>query len=73
MKQTTGLLTRITRLYIDGFKSMTVGRTLWVVIIIKLIVMFGIIRLWLMPDVLGSNYADDHQRAEAVRTTLTTR
>ena len=28
-------------LYVDGFRSMTVGRKLWALIIIKLILLFG--------------------------------
>lgn len=31
------------RLYADGFKSMTLGRTLWKVVLIKLFVLFVII------------------------------
>lgn len=33
----------IWRLYIDGFRSMTVGRTLWKVVAIKLFVLFALI------------------------------
>ena len=45
---------------------MTLGRTLWIVIIIKLVVMFAVIRLFFMPDILGG-YDNDTERAEAVR------
>ena len=31
------------RLYIDGFRAMTVGRTLWKVVAIKLFVLFALI------------------------------
>ncbi len=31
------------RLYIDGFRSMTVGRALWKVVAIKLFVLFALI------------------------------
>ena len=34
------LLTRIFRFYLDGFRSMTVGRKLWALIIIKLVIFF---------------------------------
>ncbi len=37
---------RVYRFYRDGFKSMTVGRTLWAIIGIKLIVFFVILRLF---------------------------
>lgn len=60
---------RIYRFYADGFRNMTVGRTLWLVIIIKLVLMFVIIRMLFMPDILGG-YDDDAARADAVRKSL---
>ena len=35
----------IWRFYRDGFRSMTLGRTLWAVILIKLFIMFFILKL----------------------------
>jgi len=61
---------RIIDLYVDGFRSMTVGRSLWAIIIIKLIIMFGVLKLFFFPDILGSNYDSDEERADAVRTAL---
>ncbi len=60
------LFQRIYHFYADGFRGMTVGRALWIVIIIKLVVMFAVIRLFFMPDILGG-FDNDTQRAEAVR------
>lgn len=39
-------------LYIDGFKQMTLGRTLWAIIIIKLLLVFGIIKFFFFPNIL---------------------
>ncbi len=61
---------RIYRFYADGFRSMTIGRTLWLVIVIKLVVMFIIIRLLFMPDALGGLEGDD-EKSETVRKNLT--
>ncbi|MDE5627022.1 MAG: DUF4492 domain-containing protein [Paramuribaculum sp.] len=61
---------RIIDLYVDGFRSMTVGRSLWAIIIIKLIIMFGVLKLFFFPDILGTNYDSDEERAGAVRTAL---
>lgn len=69
MLKTDSFLGRALRMYTDGFRQMTVGRTLWLVIIVKLIVMFGVIRLWLMPSVLGA-YDTDAEKARAVRGAL---
>lgn len=65
------LLGRIARFYADGFRSMTIGRKLWAIIIIKLIVIFGILKLFFFPDLLKSRYDTDEARAEAVRSALT--
>ncbi len=61
---------KVAGFYIDGFRSMTVGRKLWMLIIIKLIIIFGILKLFFFPDILSQNYSSDEQRADAVRTTL---
>ncbi|MCM1162888.1 MAG: DUF4492 domain-containing protein [Muribaculaceae bacterium] len=64
------LLRRVIDLYVDGFRQMTVGRQLWVLIIVKLIFIFLVMKLFFFPDLLERDYADDAARADAVRTTL---
>ncbi len=56
---------RALSMYVDGFKSMTVGRKLWALILIKLAIMFLV-----FPDILHENYDTDAQRAQAVRSAL---
>lgn len=43
------LLKKIWQLYYDGFRNMTIGRTLWLIILIKLIIIFLVLRLFLFP------------------------
>lgn len=62
---------RIYRFYIDGFRRMTLGKTLWKVIIIKLIIMFGVLKLFFFPDFLGTKFNTDEQRADYVLSELT--
>ncbi|MGL5771486.1 MAG: DUF4492 domain-containing protein, partial [Bacteroidales bacterium] len=38
------IFTRIFLFYYEGFKSMTLGKTLWLIIIIKLAIMFGLLK-----------------------------
>ena len=38
------LLVRIWTFYRDGFREMTLGRTLWAIILIKLFIMFFILK-----------------------------
>lgn len=62
---------KILTLYTDGFRSMTVGRSLWLMIIIKVVILFAVLKVFFFPDLLGSGYDTDEQRAEAVRSSLT--
>ena len=64
---------RVWDLYYDGFRSMTVGKSLWALIIIKLFIMFVILKWLFFPNILKENYDNDEERAEAVRTELTNR
>jgi len=57
---------RIVRFYLDGFRRMTLGKTLWKLIIIKLIIMFAILKLFFFPDFLAKNFDTDQQRADHV-------
>ncbi len=49
---------------------MTVGRKLWAIIIIKLILFFLVFKLFLFPDILQRDYDTDEERADAVRELL---
>ena len=49
---------------------MTVGRYLWLMIIIKLFILFFIFRLFFFPDLLKRDYDNDADRAQAVRSAL---
>ena len=40
------LPSRFFRFYLDGFRQMTLGRTLWALILLKLFIMFAILRLF---------------------------
>ncbi|MDO5075145.1 MAG: DUF4492 domain-containing protein [Bacteroidales bacterium] len=46
---------KILRFYVEGFKQMTWGRTLWIIIAIKLFVMFAVLRVFFFqPTVQGT-------------------
>lgn len=61
---------RIFGLYADGFRSMTLGRKLWLLIIIKLVIIFLIVKIFFFPDRLSGDYDNDADRARAVRSAL---
>jgi len=70
MKNITKLFRSIYHFYLDGFRAMTVGKKLWILIIIKLIIFFCVFKLFFFPDILERDYDNDAERADAVRTTL---
>jgi hypothetical protein len=65
------LFKQIFHLYYDGFKSMTVGKSLWVIIIIKLFILFFVLKLFFFPDLLKKNYKTDEERSQHVIEQLT--
>lgn len=66
-----GFWRRAWSLYADGFRNMTVGRYLWVIILAKLVVLFLVFKLFFFPNILERDYATDEERAQAVRSHLT--
>ena len=50
-----GFFYRVFDLYYDGFKNMTLGKTLWAVILIKLFIMFFILKLFFFPNYIKEN------------------
>jgi hypothetical protein len=60
-----GLLYRIYDLYVDGFRHMTLGKTLWAVILIKLFIIFAILKVFFFPDFL-STHAEKGAEADFV-------
>ena len=67
----TKLPGRLYRFYRDGFRRMTVGRTLWKIIALKLFIMFAILKLFFFPNFLSTHFANDSQRADYVLNQLT--
>lgn len=56
------------RFYRDGFRAMTWGRAVWAVLLIKLFVIFVVLRLFVFRPVLGP--LDEAARSSAVGDTL---
>ena len=49
MKQ-EGFFFHTFRLYYDGFRNMTLGRTLWAIILIKVFIIFVVLKFLFFPD-----------------------
>jgi len=61
------MLKKVLRFYVEGFRSMASwGRTLWIIILVKLFILFFIFKLIFFKDTLNTRYDTDGQRAEHV-------
>lgn len=63
---------RIWKFYLSGFKDLSNwGKQVWIIILVKLFIMFVILRIFFFPDFLKSNYNTDEERSEHVMEILT--
>ena len=60
------ILKKIFLFYYEGFKSMTWGRKVWIIIIIKLFIMFAVLRIFFFQDFLGSRFDTDREKSNYV-------
>ena len=65
-----GKLRNIWNFYYEGFRAMTVGKVLWTLIIIKLFVMFAILRPFFFKPALSAAETEE-ERTEIVIENLT--
>ena len=59
MDRVVSRLKSIANFYIDGFKNMTWGRPVWMLIILKLIILFAILRVFFFKPVLAGKSEDE--------------
>ncbi|MBQ3925994.1 MAG: DUF4492 domain-containing protein [Bacteroidaceae bacterium] len=50
-----GFWWRVFDLYYDGFRNMTLGKVLWTVILIKLFIIFVVLKVFFFPNFLKEN------------------
>ncbi len=66
------LIKRIINFYVDGFRNLDkVSIKLWIIIGIKLFIMFVILKLFFFPDFLNSRFDTDKEKSEYVIQSLT--
>ena len=70
MASFTGITRRIWDLYYDGFRNMTVGKTLWIIILVKVFIFFVVMKLLFFPNLLKRDFSTDEERADHVRNEL---
>lgn len=61
------MIKRIWNFYFEGFRDMSWwGRRVWIIIIIKLFIIFAVLKLFFFPDFLKSRFTSEKDRSEYV-------
>ena len=61
---------RLIDIYRYGFGNSRLARRLLWIIILKVVILFAVFRLFLMPNQLNANYDTGEEKAKAVRSSL---
>ncbi len=72
MKQ--GSLTIVNNIYSfyrEGFKGMVVGKKLWAIILIKLFIIFFVLKLFFFPNYLNTNFQTSEEKSNHVLEQIT--
>ena len=65
------LIKKIFKFYIDGFRNIgKLGVKMWIIIGIKLFIMFAILKIFFFPDFLNSKFDSEKDKGNYVIETL---
>ena len=67
------MMSKLKKLYLffkEGFSNMKVGKTLWLIVIVKLFIMFAVLKVFFFPNYLKTNFKDEASRSNHVRQEL---
>lgn len=68
----TNIFAQIWHFYLGGFKNMSKwGKQVWIIILIKLFIMFVILKIFFFPNFLKTNFETDSERSQHVLEILT--
>lgn len=68
MKPVFSAFGHLFRFYYDGFRTMSEwGRRVWLIVIIKLFIMFAVLKLFFFPDFLGKKFDSSNEKSSYVR------
>ena len=54
---------RVYNLYRDGFRHMRLGKTLWLIVLVKLFVIFVVLKLFFFPNFIGQHAKEGEEDA----------
>ncbi len=65
------MLRKIWNFYYEGFRNLSAdGRKLWFIILIKLFIMFAVLKVFFFPDILKEKFHSDRERIQYVEQNL---
>ncbi len=64
------MLKKIYYFYKDGFSNMKLGKSLWLLVLIKLFIIFTLIKLF-FPNILKEHFQNNKQRSDFILNQLT--
>jgi hypothetical protein len=65
------MIRKIANFYHNGFKNMpSWGKKLWLIILIKLFIMFAVLKIFFFPDFLNTRFDTDEQKSDYVKEQL---
>ena len=65
------LLRKVYLFYYDGFRQMRIGKRLWALILLKLFILFVIVKWLFFPNLLETKFSNDAQRSSYILNQLT--
>lgn len=62
---------KIIKLYLDGFRSMKLGKTLWLIIFIKLFIIFFVLKIFFFNKTINTEFKNDAQKIDFIYKNIT--
>jgi hypothetical protein len=68
MNSVNHIIRSVFNFYVEGFRNMSSwGKRSWLIIILKLFIMFAILKIFFFHNFLDSKFSDDAHKSEYVR------
>lgn len=60
------ILKNIFNFYIDGFKNMKLGKTLWLVVFVKLFIMIFILKMFIFDKTIHTEFQTNEEKVDFI-------
>ena len=65
------MIRKMFSIYKEAFRSRKLGKTLLIIILVKMVIFFAVMKLLFFPNVLNTKFENDEQRSNYVIDNLT--